>query len=406
MFCTARLASIFVFLGVFLATASSAAIPVTGWVTADGEPTAGARVTLVAETGRYDAGSSAAGEVRPHADASPEVVAEARSDNAGMFRLEGPAIGFYRVTVEVEGWVPMELVLRPLLHSLELPVVDLQANRGLEVRLHAGGEPVTARLLAFATDPARNRVLGHTVGLVRPGQWSPATFVGAADEEGVVRLPASGDKESWALEAVAPGFVALRAETSPGEPRLELAMDPGIERSVAIVDVRGRGVPEALVFVAGTRMPLGFSDAEGQLRCTVPEEEGLKLRALDRSGRQGLVVLEPGEPGAPPQELILEEVFSVSGRVVDEVTRQPIADPFVWGGLGSRERRQPGDWAERRAWQLYDSHPGGTGMGQIWSLLAGRRDRIRYRRRRCNAERNDRPDDRSGAVRRSLRPGA
>ncbi|MEE8523978.1 MAG: carboxypeptidase regulatory-like domain-containing protein, partial [Thermoanaerobaculia bacterium] len=105
-------------------------------------------------------------------------------------------------------------------------------------------------------------------------------------------------------------------------------------RRVAVVDSRGRPVAGAVITLEDGLLPLTETDAKGQATLIVDRGD-VSLDVLGPGGRRGSQVLSPIEKletaGSPETEIItLEEPITVSGRVIDEKTRQPIANALVW----------------------------------------------------------------------------
>ncbi|MCP3961472.1 MAG: hypothetical protein GY719_26810 [bacterium] len=308
-------------------------IPITGQVLADGEPLPEARVLLLASEGTF-----ATGERRLAGGGDLEPVAETRTDADGLYRLEAPGVGFFAVRVELDGWVPKEHGLGPLLHAVELPPADLDADAGFEVRVTAGGKPAGARLLAFPTDPTWSRLAGRTVPLQGTGRWARAVFFGTTDEKGKARVPATGEEKEWLIEVAAPGFAPVRHE-GPAGGRQNLELAPGARFPVETVDARGEPIAGALILAAEGFLPIARSDDNGRVELALASEGSQSLKAFDAEGRHGTLKLEPPVPGKESElaTLALEEPRKIRGNVVAEGSREPIAGALVWAGRPSAD---------------------------------------------------------------------
>ncbi len=302
-----------------------------GQVSAGGEPAAGVKVILLPVIDGH-----AAGVLRLGGVSEPEPVAEASSDAGGRFELAAPEIGFWKLRLEHDGWVPRELRLEPLLYAVELGELELESDAGIKLRLRAGGEPSAARVSAYPFDPKMSRMFGRRVPAQGPGGWQRPLFTGTGDQQGALRVPASGEEQGWVVEAVADGFVPLLREVSGRS--AELVLETGLARRIRTVDARGGRLAGALLFLEEGQLPLAMTGEDGLASLVAPAGEDLELKAIDGEGRHGTLRLAPPAPGEPAQRpvtMVLDEPRQIHGRVVEEGSRDPIPGALVWTGSGA-----------------------------------------------------------------------
>ena len=330
-------------------------IAIGGRVMADGHPAEGAKVSLIPGLGRYGTA-----KLRLEGQAGPAAEVETLTDAAGRFRLEAPRDGLWKVHVALDGWVPRELRLAPLLHATELGAIELTSDAELKVRLTAGDPsssgggstiPDAARVVGYPIDPAMSRMSGRRVPLAEASGWRRPRFTGTADERGSLRLPASGDEKIWVLEVAAEGFVPQVVET-PVRRSIELALRPGIRREIETVDAAGEPLVGVLLFLEDGYLPLAMSDGRGRAPLVAPADAPLTLIAFDPSGRYGWLRLEPPEAAAdervatrsssPQATFTLDDPRTIRGRVVDQESREPIAGALVWAGTTETARTDAG----------------------------------------------------------------
>lgn len=215
----------------------AAKIPVGGRVVdAGGKPVPNARVALIpvppeAERGRLDLA------VQTDLEPAAKVVADAE----GIYRLEAPDSGIWRLKVEAPGFVPLQTLLAPLTDETDLPDATLLKDARLKVTVTDGqGRPVAG---------ARVRVTDQRPVPSAPVMWQTAVRLAATDENGSATLP-RGDEERILVQAGEPGLVPTqRSDVRSGSVSLRLAA--GQTRRLQVRDPQGKGVPGVLVVVAG-----------------------------------------------------------------------------------------------------------------------------------------------------------
>ncbi|HEX4954921.1 MAG TPA: carboxypeptidase regulatory-like domain-containing protein [Thermoanaerobaculia bacterium] len=295
----------------FLSGALSAQpISVSGTVVApDGEPLAGATVTLAAiEAGR------------------PAPAARATTDREGRFQLEAPGSGLWRLVAGAGGHLPVELRLVPLVEEtllapLELPRARL---RPLTLRDAAGRALSGARWLAQPVAEVQPRP-GSPWPRAR-GEARPAEISGTTGSDGSIELPCA-EAVRWRLVVAADGL-APRAEDLPdGCDAASWTVTGGVERTVELVGPRGRPVEGVEARLEGVKVA-GPSDRDGRLalRFDPARAAALSLQAPD--GWRAEVGPSPAPP--TPWRVTLEPVPEVTGRVMVAEPYEPLPGAVVW----------------------------------------------------------------------------
>jgi Carboxypeptidase regulatory-like domain len=300
-------------------------------VTADGEPVSKARISLAPSPDAWELARLRL------AASDPEPVETAASDGEGLFAIRAPEVEFWTLRVERPGFAARELGLRPLLDAADLAPLELDAGHEVTVRvLGADGEPVAARVRATpkppppGTDPFQRRRRSS-------GPWSVADPMGVAGPEDELRWTLGGE-DAWIVEAHAEGYPPRRREVRPAtDRRVEMRLEPGVERRVEVVDGHGRPVAGAVISLAEGLLPLAETDARGEATLIVDAGE-VSLEVVAPEGRRGSQTLAPlrktkDATHTEATVITLEDPITVSGRVIEEETRRPIAGALVWAGL-------------------------------------------------------------------------
>lgn len=297
-----------------------------------GKPLAKATVQLLPEVTHYERN-----RLRTQAKAGPEPAVTAATDAAGKFRITAPAPGLWRVRVEARGFAPRELTLHPLLEETELPEARLEAAASLKVQVTAAGpagdaakRPLAgAQVLAVADYRAvRSRALFDP--------WRAAERSGITGADGTVTLLKEA-KETLRIQAAAPGH--LLAETSTAKAQ-GTAIWINLSRAacavpVEVVDRERKPVADVLVGV--DRLTLATTDAAGRATLSTACGQEARLQASLRDGRRIEAALAAKRAQGEAVRLILPpQPLQLTGRVMEEGSRQPLAGAWVWSN------REPG----------------------------------------------------------------
>jgi protocatechuate 3,4-dioxygenase beta subunit len=314
-------------LGAGLAAAVvSPGVPVDGQVLdADGKPVQGASVRLVPRAKGHEIWT-----MHLENRANPEPVAKATSDAKGQFRVTAPETGMWRVIVEAPGRVPRQYDLEPLLEAASLPPVHLPADTGLEVRVtDPKGQPVAGAHVRV-TAPAHPVRRGRRYGEFFPETWEAVTRTAVTGADGRAMLPGAKG-ERMTVSALVSGFPLAREAEASSSP-VKLALQAGCER-VLEVTAQSRPVAGAAAQVSGRAVAL--SGETGRLTVVVPCGKEVQVQVRTRDGHMATASISPitagKEPASPLRVAFGAPPPPLAGRVVDAVSREPVAGAFVWG---------------------------------------------------------------------------
>jgi hypothetical protein len=303
------------------AAALAATVPVRGRVEdASGRPVRDAVLRLYPLVGSY-----AAGELQLAGAFPPPAKAEAKTDAEGSFRLEAPGPGVWRLVASAAGKAPREAMLQPLLEETWLAAAVLPADAPLEVHVvDAAGAPV-------ASAP----VVAQSTNVSWRTAWRPATARLAADAQGVAVVH-RGSGERLNVGAAGPSLALVETKDVGGS-SLRVVLPKGSPRLVTVAGPDGRPAAGAMVSTARGGLPLGRSGPGGRVTLAVAGSEPIELEVEDGSGASARLTLVPAPPNERPRPLAvrLERAVSLSGRVIDSTSRQPIAGAVLF------ESRQP-----------------------------------------------------------------
>ncbi len=292
-----------------------AAIPIVGQVLGPGgepQPKAGVRLEPIPAT--YERAV-----LRLEGRPGPEPVERTRTDAEGMFELDAPEAGMWKVVVSAPKMLAAELRLLPLVEATVLPAFKLTRAADLEVRLvDTEGQP-------------RPGMVGAVALGVR-GPWRPHLRLATAGEDGVAHLPLGKD-EKIQLEVLADGHPLVVFELFD-ETSVTIDLPAGVAGTVRITDQLKRPLAEAIAFQGSALLPLGLSDEEGRLPLVLQAEKrpAVKLSTADRWN--GSFDVDFGKAGGKVKDLRLEPPATIRGRVLDLSNRDPVAGALVWAVRG------------------------------------------------------------------------
>ncbi len=298
------------------AAVSSAGIPILGLVLGpDGEPLAKAEVHLESMPSTYERA-----RLRLEGLPGPEPVVRSRTRADGTFELAAPAAGMWSVVVAAPGLLTMERRLIPLVEEVVLPAIELQPASKLEVRVvDAKGQP-------------RAGVAGVVTRRVRNDAWRPRTRLAVVGENGKTRFSV-GKSEEIQLEVLADGHPLVVAEVSD-ETKVTIEVQPGVAKTVRVIDRQKRPLAAALAFQGSALLPVGLTETDGLLALTLPAKGLLKLEVSTANRWNGTFQLDPASVKEGLKDLRLDPPATVEGRVLDLSSRDPIAGALVWSVRG------------------------------------------------------------------------
>ena len=169
------------------------------------------------------------------------IVDRATADASGLFTLEAPEPGLYRVRTNAPGLAPYDYPLEPLVDSIEMRRLEPPESAGTGRRsrvLDADGKPIVSPRVTrvFDVDP-RNR-----------GKSGSSWAITAWKTGGAIEVHAARDSKAT-IEISAPRHEPRRvALTSLGDEPVRLARRAGaFERRLVVVDPKGAAIAEAVV---------------------------------------------------------------------------------------------------------------------------------------------------------------
>ncbi|HEX7185369.1 MAG TPA: carboxypeptidase-like regulatory domain-containing protein [Thermoanaerobaculia bacterium] len=310
----ARFALLLACLWLSSTAAFAAGIPIRGRVLdSSGAALAKTRVRLVPFAPVH-----AAGRLALEGKDSPEPVASAESAADGMFLLEAPEPGMWKVIAGGEGLVPQEIEAAPLTGELDLPSVRLQRDAGLTVRvLGPDGRPVPGARVR--TEPA----------VFSSSSWQAAPRLSIADAEGRAVLPRAASA-AVTVHAGASGFgTAERKEVRAKTVDLRLPTGPAVPLRVVGAD----GKPAAGVLVQWEEGgSLGMTGEDGRLDLVAPGGAPLDLLLIAADGRRLEARVRPLQAREPqaPRELRLPAAGETVARVASAADGRPLTGALVW----------------------------------------------------------------------------
>jgi uncharacterized GH25 family protein len=300
-----------------------ATIPVTGVVQGPGgSPLEGARASLVRVPTAMELGRLAL-----DAKVDPEPVASVTTRADGTFRLEAPEPGMWKVVVQAPGLVPQEAELLPLVEETELPVVKLEKDAGLEVRV-AGPDGAPAVGARVRTVQPRSRFPVEMLQV----NWKIPARAARTNARGIAVLP-RGARERVTVLAGADG-AAISQEVAGGSATIRLP-PPGASRQIRVLDAEGRKpVAGALVRVGlfgEARWSVGLTSADGLFDVPLGSGPRQPVQIVAGDGRRLEASLEPAKKDEKgPRPLRLPALETLAGRVVSSVDGRPVAGALVW----------------------------------------------------------------------------
>lgn len=292
---------------------AAAPIRVTGRVQAEKAGLSGARVELFPAYEEY-----AEAVRRLTGKTGPVPLAKTRTDAAGDFEILAPESGCFRLEVRAEGYLAQEITLLPLVEDVELPAATLMQGSPVEVRT-AG--PDGRPLGGIEVQPLGSPLLG---GMDRMN-WELIAPQVTTDSAGRGSFPWLQLYGPPPVIAVSPRFLGQGAHAKPGE-AVTLRLVPTRSGGVEVRNAEGQPVPGALARWSGR--PVGITGPDGRLEIAVPEQaSALTLENAEGGGAQVFRTVAEGL-----QPIRLEPPRRIAGRVVDALSRKPVAGAVVWSG--------------------------------------------------------------------------
>lgn len=297
------------------ALARAAGITIDGCVAAPGgRPVAGARVDLRPVLSMVENGVR-----KLQGQGAPELAERTATDEDGCFTLRAPAAGMWKVSVEASGFVPVEHGLIPLFEDTSLPIVDLEPDTGLRVRIEdAAGQPLPgARVRMIRTSPE------PWTG------WVTAWREGVTGADGVLRLPRAA-VEDFDVWAAAPGWLPRQSSQVRGA-AISLRLDRGVLRTLELTRAEdGKPLEGALILHNASRLILGRTGTAGEAALAMPATDWFEILTLGEDGRITGSRIRAKSREVDAISLVLPGPVMMQGGVEDSESHRPVAGALVW----------------------------------------------------------------------------
>jgi len=254
-----------------------------------------------------------------------EIAARAGTDERGRYRLLAPSAGLWTLTIEAEGFAPLETRLTPLIEPSVLPDAVLGPDDGMQVRVtDATGRPLPGAFVVLRPDRS---------GRFRSAEsWQAPLRAGRTDADGRLRLPRAGD-EVTRVAAWAAGRAVSTVAGQHGTAAM-LSLKPSGRRRLRVLSADGTPAAGVLVAVGREVHPSGWTDATGEFVVDLPAGAAeTKVVLLAEDGRRLETRVAPASEEnrrVAPLELRLPRRIEIAGRLIDALTRRSIAGALVW----------------------------------------------------------------------------
>jgi len=257
----------------------------------------------------------------------------------GSFHLAAPEPGLWVVRVEAPGRIPLRhtpvflqdlrildtAVLMPT-EDLEVLVTDLagRPRPGIRVEVRPAKEWREHRSRSF--EPARRSAVTGEDGRVRLSR--------AVGEEVVVRVCGPEGPESSEVRLSG-------RERAPADP-VRIVLTEGAVRELTVREAGGRPAAGFGVRVGEWGWPVAVTDDDGRARVRVGSET-TRVEISSPAGWTARVPLVPGAAGGPV-EIQLPPPVEITGTVLEQNTREPLAGAWVWLGFSTVTTDRAGDF--------------------------------------------------------------
>ncbi|HKV09141.1 MAG TPA: carboxypeptidase-like regulatory domain-containing protein, partial [Thermoanaerobaculia bacterium] len=264
-----------------------------------------------------------------------------------------PGPGLWTVVIHAPGSLPLQYAPLTLAEPVELPpAILLEGNAAQVQAVNPDGTPAAGIWIYAASE--------SPAALRSSGGWAVRPRFGRTGADGALEL-VRGKRERLTLQAVVDGAPAVKRTGVEGGP-LQLPATAGSLRTIEVRDDASRPVPGVHVRIGDVQGPATATGPDGRARLRLPPGSPPRLRLLAEDGRRASALL-PAE--GDPAVLTLPPAASVSGRVIDAASRQPLPGALVWLSP------DPGAFARTDAWGVYRLAAIETDAAQLQAEAAG-----------------------------------
>ncbi|MGV8040661.1 MAG: carboxypeptidase regulatory-like domain-containing protein [Thermoanaerobaculaceae bacterium] len=286
------------------------------------------------------------------------------SDARGRFSMPPLPAGVLRLRATRPGFpAAMHGPVETVAGTRITVAVTFEAGASLAVKvLDPGGQPLEgAAVRVFARDREE-----------RPGAWRPRLIellrqepagTAVSDGEGWAEVGALPVGKAWVLLAH-PGYVSRVLEAEVPREGVDLGaqtLEAGAAVAGRVVDEGGRGLAGAEVSVHAGDVSGGAaqSDADGRFEVADLPRQGEATIYADLKGYMTPAPVKVTLPAASEVTIRLRAARSLSGRVVDAETQEPVKDAWVDASLDSGWlNRSTARTDERGEFALEEVEPG------------------------------------------------
>ncbi len=242
------------------------------------------------------------------------------ADAAGSFVLTAPRPGLYRVRLGAPGHLTVALGPQAVVEDLQLEPARLEPVSLVSVHvLGPDGRPAGGVDVRGVAQPAKG------TGGFRIGPWQPEERHARTGADGRADLPLA-EGEVLVVELI-PWELRSAAVTSSGEPVTLRATREGLQHLV-VLDGEGQPAPRTLVWAEGAARATAMTADDGKLALAAPLHD-LRLE-LEGAGGAWASARVVGGRGGELYPVDLEPPVVSTGRVLDGITRAPVAEAVVW----------------------------------------------------------------------------
>jgi protocatechuate 3,4-dioxygenase beta subunit len=220
---------------------------------------------------------------------------------------------------EASGFVPIRRPVLPVLEDINLPQAQMPADAGCRVKvLGPDGRPAPGAQV-------RGEAKKDDFDLMNG--WEPAERRAVTGSGGEARLPCA-KSEPLLLHVLVPGLPPWGGAEIKGSGTGRLVR--GARRTIEVRSQDARAVAGAVVRDLSSGFVLGLTDAAGRLEISLPLSGEAALQVDTTGGRRGTFRWRVAAGPTPVRILRLPPPVPLSGQVLDQESRLPLAGALVW----------------------------------------------------------------------------
>lgn len=278
-------------------------------------------------------------------DSLPSPTRTTTTGDDGRFHLVAPEPGTWRLLIEPEASqgqaaAPIRVDLVAQFDSISIAPITLPRWHTLTVEVLDPDGRRVANALVLA-QPKNQRLTNQGLTNRRRGRAAPTPLISriaahtADNGRAAFRVPSSGVK----LWITADGFFLHAEEASAG--KVDVRLERGPMTTIEVRDPTGARIPDAILRAGSDQIALARTDEQGRARVGTVARGAMSYQAETSDGGYGSVQVpattlgsgstqQPTADASTPHVLVTEPAPTLSGRVVDIDTGNPISGAFVW----------------------------------------------------------------------------